>query len=180
MNANEVAKMLGMHPNSIRRLIREGKIKAEKKGRSYEIPQSEILQLRDSRDMETLGKAQENAAYQLIANIESEIEAELHQIQVHARLVEGEMEARGLPIDSLGYENYKKRREYYEDAEASSLRWLVESAQNIKRLEELREELRKIAKEAEKYNSTEKAEAYNREQFSDPWERLMKDGDDDA
>lgn len=180
MNANEVAKLLGMHPNSIRRLIREGKIKAEKKGRSYEIPQSEIAELRNNRDMKELGQAQENAAYQLIANVESEIEAVLHHIQFNARHMEHEMEARGASVDLLGYEVYKKRREIYENDESSSLRWIVESVVDLKRLERLRDDLREIAKKAEQHNSEKKASEYLKELRADPFEHLMEEGDEDS
>ena len=42
MNIEEMSKKTGMHKNTIYKLIKEGIIKAEKKGKSYEVPENEV------------------------------------------------------------------------------------------------------------------------------------------
>lgn len=157
MNATEVAKILGTHPENIRRWIREGKIKATKKGRSFDIPQSEVNLLKQSKGYEDLGKAQEHAAYQLIGNLESEIESELSQIQFYSVLLQREMERRGVNEGDYSSENFERRRKIYEEEELSSLRRIVDIGKNIGRLEKLRDGLLEIAKEAEQHNTLEKS-----------------------
>ncbi|MFA2751098.1 helix-turn-helix domain-containing protein [Bacillus mobilis] len=160
MNAKEVAKLLGTHPENIRRWIREGKIKAVKNGRSFDIPQSEVNILMQSKSYEDLGKAQENAAYQLIINLESEIESELSQIQLYSGFLQREMKRRGISETDHSTQNYEKRRKVYEEEELSSLRKLVDIGKNIGRLEKLKEDLQEIAKVAEKHNTIEKSHDY--------------------
>lgn len=166
MNATEVAKLLGTHPENVRRWIREGKIKANKKGRSFDIPQSEVNILKHSKGYEDLGKAQESAAYQLIVNLESEIESELSQIQLYSRFLQKEMKRHDIEENDYSTENFEKRRKIYEEEELSSLRKLVEIGKNIGRLENLKEELLKIAKEAEKHNTLEKSHDHWKSLFS--------------
>lgn len=160
MNATEVAKLLGTHPENIRRWIREGKIKATKKGRSFDIPQSEVNLLKHSKGYEDLGKAQEHAAFQLIINLESEIESELSQIQLYADFLQREMKSRDIKLDDYSSENFEKRRKVYEEEELSSLRKLVDIGKNIGRLEKLKSDLLEISKEAEKHNTIEKSHDY--------------------
>ncbi|MGH0951326.1 helix-turn-helix domain-containing protein [Bacillus mycoides] len=169
MNAKEVAKLLGTHPENIRRWIREGKIKANKKGRSFDIPQSEVNILMQSKGYEDLSKAQENAAYQLIADLESEIESELSQIQLYSVLLQREMKRYGVNEGDYSRENYERRRNIYEENEVSSLRKIVDIGKNIGRIEKLRDELLGIAKEAEQHNTLEKSH--------DHWKTLISNHD---
>jgi len=46
MNVNEVAKLLGVHTNTIYNYINTGKIKAVKKGGSWEISEDEFLKIK--------------------------------------------------------------------------------------------------------------------------------------
>lgn len=45
MNAKEASALLGLHPNTIYKMIRNGEIKAEKKGKSFDISPEEIDRL---------------------------------------------------------------------------------------------------------------------------------------
>ncbi len=182
VNAKEVAKLLGTHPENIRRWIREGKIKADKKGRSFDIPQSEVNFLMQSKSYEDLGKAQENAAYQLILNLESEIESELSQIQLYSRFLQRDMERHSIKEDDYSNENFEKRRKLYEEDEFSSLRVIVDAAKNIGRLEKLKEDLLEIAKVAEKHNTIEKSQDHLKSLFKldDYSTSLLKNIDDDS
>lgn len=178
VNAKEVAKLLGTHPENIRRWIREGKIKADKKGRSFDIPQSEVNFLMQSKSYEDLGKAQENAAYQLIVNLESEIESELSQIQLYADFLQREMKSRDIKLDDYSSENFERRRKIYEEEELSSLRKLVDIGKNIGRLEKLKEDLLEIAKVAEKHNTIEKSQEHLKSLFK--LDVAFKNIDDDS
>jgi excisionase family DNA binding protein len=42
---DEIAKMLEVHVDTVRRWIREGKLKTKKIGRAYLIPEKELLKL---------------------------------------------------------------------------------------------------------------------------------------
>lgn len=157
MNANEVAKVLGMHPDTIRRLIREGEIKAEKKGRSYDIPKSEVSKFRNIKGIEDIAVDQERAAYQLLINAESEIAADLAQIQRYAVWLERDMKRHEISTDDFSNETYEKRLKIYQEDELSSLAAIVTAAKNIARLENFTNELKKIISEAEEGNSPDKA-----------------------
>lgn len=169
VNAKEVAKLLDIHPNTIYNLIREGKIKAEKKGRSFDIPQSEVDTLRHSKGKENLAQAQERAAYQLIVNINSEIEADLSMIQFHSRHLERHLEVHGIKEGDHSNETYEKRRKLYEENETSPLKSIVDISKNIARLENLKVELEKIANDAEKDNSFDKS--------LDNWKEFIQEPD---
>lgn len=158
MNAREVAKLLGVHANTVYSMIRNGEIEAVKEGRSYEIPQSEVNKLKHSKGIENLAVAQERAAYQLLVNIDSEIEADLSQIQMYASWVESNLGAHGISKDDYSNENFEKRRKVYEEDELSPLFKIVETSKNIARLEYLKDELKKIIQESEANNSFEKAQ----------------------
>jgi len=45
LNAKELADLLGEHPENVRRKIRQNKIKADKVGKGYSIPDSEVERL---------------------------------------------------------------------------------------------------------------------------------------
>src|SRR5699024_859123 len=98
MNAREVAKLLGLHPNTVYNMIRDGEITANKVGRSYDIPDSEVKQLQHAKGMESLAKAQEQASMQLIVNLESEIEFELFNIQFNADML-SKFSGEVIPLD---------------------------------------------------------------------------------
>ena len=166
MNAKEVAKLLGVHPNTVYNMIRSGEIKAEKKGRSFEIPESEVKQLKHSKGIENLAKAQERATMQLIVNINSEIEAELSQLEMYAGMVKKEMQSIGILQNDYSNESFEKRRKLYEEDEHSTLSQIVTISKNISRLEYLKKELEQIAKDNENKNTFEKANEYWRDFIS--------------
>lgn len=45
MNAKELAQRIGVHENTIRNMIRDGRLKAEKKGKSYEVDKEQAQEL---------------------------------------------------------------------------------------------------------------------------------------
>ena len=53
INAIELARLLNLHPETVRRLIREGEIKAIKDGRSFYIPEEEVQRLYEERNGNT-------------------------------------------------------------------------------------------------------------------------------
>lgn len=77
MNAKEVATLLGVHPNTIYSMIREGNIKAEKKGRSFDIPQWQVDELKGWQDISKSGERRKREHLQVLVGYEQELSLQL-------------------------------------------------------------------------------------------------------
>ncbi|MCB5007520.1 helix-turn-helix domain-containing protein [Streptococcus mutans] len=77
MNAKELAVVLGLHPDSIRRLINQGEIKATKQGREWIIGNDEVERLRIKYLDEYKGKQQEleNAKHLVIESLQIQLDS---------------------------------------------------------------------------------------------------------
>lgn len=77
-NTNQVAKKLGIHPEHLRRLIREGKVKAERAPgkRKYYITDQEFLRI---EKMHGKPKGKEN---QMIERLQENAEAALYELEL--------------------------------------------------------------------------------------------------
>ncbi|SEG88983.1 DNA binding domain-containing protein, excisionase family [Bacillus sp. ok061] len=82
MNAKEVAKMLGAHPNTIYKMIKNGEIKAVKQGKSFDIPSIEVNKLMVSKHSVDTNKETEKGAYALIQHFENKMYSEFSRIAI--------------------------------------------------------------------------------------------------
>lgn len=153
MNAKEVAKILGIHPNTVYTMIREGEIEAVKSGRSYEIPQSEVDSLLKSKEYRDLSVSRERASNQLIVNVNSEIEAYLSLIEGYSNQLVNESERSGLKLN-----DYEERRRIYEDEKHSPMRYIVDLSKEIDRLETFKSNLQHEINVAGETNTIEKVQ----------------------
>lgn len=158
MNAKEVSKILGVHPETVRRMIREGEIEAVKEGRSYIVPDSEVKRLKVARDIHTSEVEKERATMKLIEEVNSLIESELSALHLKANFLDRNLQDYGITKDLNFVEKLGKRKQYFEEVkEDNALRDIFISVQEIKRLYELKGGIEKIQKGTEMFNSVERA-----------------------
>ncbi|SCN41119.1 DNA binding domain protein, excisionase family [Bacillus cereus] len=154
MNAKEVAKLLGTHPENIRRWIRDGKIKANKNGRSFDIPQSEVNLLLAHKYGGELNSENERAAYTLINDYKSKMNIELNFFHAHCMNLGEFFADENLNAENVGIrEKFEKLNEMYADNRFYSL---FKTVRNIDRYQKMISELEEVAKESEESNSFEK------------------------
>lgn len=152
MNARELAKMLNLHPNTIYTMIKEGKIRAEKIGKSFDIPQGEVNILLANKYGSDLNAESEKAAYTLINEYRSKIEGELHGIMVTVRGMSERFEK--MKFDEIHVaEIFPTLRTMYEERQ---FEYLFNLVTNVKRYETMIKYLDDLAKENEETNSFEK------------------------
>lgn len=186
MNAKEVAKLLGTHPENVRRWIREGKIKANKKGRSFDIPQGEVNLLMAHKLGGELNAENERASYTLISDYTSKIEMELNHLHFVCRGLGNLFEEENfddLPIT----EQFEKLKDMYMVGRFSNL---FKTVRKIDKYQEMIFELEEVAKESAESNSFEKvqeghwqienfhkmlAEAHGDDEDDEEWEVIRDD-----
>lgn len=172
VNAKELAKLLDLHPNTIYTMIREGKIEAEKVGKSFEIPQHEVTELMTSKFGSDLNAENERAAYTLINEYNSKIDMQLHGIMVTVfGMAENLSKVNDLPVTEV----LPALRSLYH--ERNEFKYLIELVFELKRYEKTVEQLEILAKESEEANSFEKLHQFhvNRKEFH----RKLLGGDSD-
>lgn len=173
MNARELAKLLKLHPETIRRMIREDEIKAVKKGRSYVIPQSEVNRLLANKISGDHNQELQKSSYTLINEYKSKIEVELSLLLVACSSLLTQVDSfKELEV----MDKYKKLSELYSKGHFKKL---FDSVETIKRSEQIIQDLEETARNAEKMNSPEKVQ--NAHDELERFDTLLKNlGDEDS
>jgi len=131
VNANELAKLLGVHAETVRRMIRNGEVKAVKQGREYVIPQEEIDSLLKHREMEDAILSHEQGYASIIMLMNYMIDEKLKKLVAETMIGYKEMERWGISLDS----DPGKIREYLFDNENSAARRIYKIISDIESLE---------------------------------------------
>lgn len=152
MKVKEVAGLLGTHPENVRRWIREGKIKADKSGRSFDIPQSEVNLLMADKHGGEINAENERAAYTLISDYKSKMNVELDLLHNICISLGNALNKLNLNEEEIRVK-FDKLNEMYTDG---GFYGLFKSMRNIDRYQKMINELEEVAQEAESQNSFEK------------------------
>lgn len=94
MNAKELAALLKVHPETIRRMIRNKEIQAEKKGRSFIIPSDEVERLIKENSHTPVEGVLEKLDF-----VEAYMKKELSEMEESLRR-QGEQSLQGKPMES--------------------------------------------------------------------------------
>lgn len=153
MIVEEVAALLKEHPENIRRWIRQGKIKATKTGKRYDIPTAEVNRLKREYEHDEYVQVKAQAVGQLLVSNESEFEASLAMIhRLSEQLVVTLDKVVGVPADEISLDAYEKRRMYYESSEYTAFHSLINEVKSLLKLEAFSEMLKDTLKHEERAN----------------------------
>lgn len=149
MIVEEVAALLKEHPENIRRWIRQGKVKATKEGKRYDIPVQEVKRLQTEKAHDEYMKAQDQAVGQLLVSNEVSFEGSLGMIHRLAQLLTQSLDTMGISVDDYSTEAYEKRRAYYESSDFTAYHSLINEVKEFIKLEQFNELLKERLKHDE-------------------------------
>lgn len=133
MNAKEVATLLGLHPNTIYTMIREGNIKADKKGRSFDIPDWQVKELQEEKAMLDSNDEKKTMLLKVIVDFERDLEGQLQNFYELTRMFQLDMKDKEIGSLSIEQARDKIVTEYKNENH-----FFLESLEAAKRIFELK------------------------------------------
>lgn len=152
MIVEELAALLKEHPENIRRWIRQGKVKATKIGKRYDVPMDEVNRLKNENEHDEYVKVKSQAVGQLLASNESTIEASLAMIHRLSEQLVNTLDTMGVSTNEISTDAYEKRRLYYESDEYTAFHSLINEVKELLKVESFNEMLKETLKREEKMN----------------------------
>lgn len=150
MNAAELARLLGVHVDTIRRKIRSGEIEARQgDGRSYEIPEAEVRRLMMESNYEKHVRQLDSATQHLLKELDSIIEAEILMLESEARFFVNHETVHGLDLES-----FEQRRKNFEDdsSHLSEITRIIDNLNDYKIAQRVLKKLNDRTKDALRVN----------------------------
>ena len=149
MIVEEVAALLKEHPENIRRWIRQGKLKATKESKRYDIPVEEVKRLQNERAYEDYLEVQAQAIGQLLVTNESSYESSLGMLHRFAHMLVNSLDTLGISVDDHSQESYEKRRAYYESSDFTAYHSLINEVEDFIKIGQFNEMLKERLKRDE-------------------------------
>lgn len=160
MNAKDVAEILNVHPNTIYNGIREGKIRAEKQGKSFEIPDHEVRIMLMKKFHNEMDEKNRKSAQFLINESDQRIERLLGMLHMEIEFAHKDFERDGLNSNPPEY--YSQLTKLYGD-EHSTVGRILKIVKEIESLEEAKQKISDLGKYADEASAVSMADRVMKE-----------------